>query len=64
MLAEPKCQKTAIRNRLGELSSDPKALVAAASQMLSSVTRLAGVVTLPRQSHAALSSLPPNSMLR
>src|SRR6201999_3618012 len=48
-------QITAIRNRLGELTDDPKALVAAASQMLSSVTRLAGVVTLPRQSHAALS---------
>lgn len=50
-------QVAAIRNRLGELSSDPKALVAAASQMLSSVTRLAGVVTLPRQSHAALSQI-------
>ena len=50
-------QVVAIRNRLGELSSDPKALVAAASQMLSSVTRLAGVVTLPRQSHAALSQI-------
>jgi heat-inducible transcriptional repressor len=50
-------QVLAIRNRLGELSSDPKALVAAASQMLSSVTRLAGVVTLPRQSHAALTQI-------
>jgi heat-inducible transcriptional repressor len=50
-------QIVAIRNRLGELSSDPKALIAAASQMLSSVTRLAGVVTLPRQSHAALSQI-------
>jgi heat-inducible transcriptional repressor len=47
----------AIQMRLGELSNDPKALVAAASQMLSSVTRLAGVVTLPRQSHAALSQI-------
>ena len=43
--------------RLGEHADDPKALVAAASQMLSSVTRLAGVVTLPRQSHAALSQI-------
>ena len=45
------------RARLGEHADDPKALVAAASQMLSSVTRLAGVVTLPRQSHAALSQI-------
>ena len=44
-------------SRLGEHADDPKALVAAASQMLSSVTRLAGVVTLPRQSHAALSQI-------
>jgi len=47
----------AIQSRLGQHADDPKALVAAASQMLSSVTRLAGVVTLPRQSHAALSQI-------
>jgi heat-inducible transcriptional repressor len=47
----------AIQTRLVEHADDPKALVAAASQMLSSVTRLAGVVTLPRQSHAALSQI-------
>jgi heat-inducible transcriptional repressor len=47
----------AIQTRLGEHVNDPKALVAAASQMLSTVTRLAGVVTLPRQSHAALSQI-------
>ena len=47
----------AIQTRLVEHSEDPKALVAAASQMLSSITRLAGVVTLPRQSHAALSQI-------
>ena len=47
----------AIQSRLGEHGDDPKALVAAASQMLSAVTRLAGVVTLPRQSHAALSQI-------
>jgi len=46
-----------IRNRLGEHADDPKAIVAAASKMLSSVTRLAGVVTLPRQSHASLSQI-------
>jgi heat-inducible transcriptional repressor len=47
----------AIQSRLGEHANDPKALVAAASQLLSSVTRLAGVVTLPRQSHAELSQI-------
>ena len=47
----------AMQSRLVEHAEDPKALVAAASQMLSSITRLAGVVTLPRQSHAALSQI-------
>lgn len=47
----------AIQTHFGEHSADHKALVAAASQMLSSVTRLAGVVTLPRQSHSALSQI-------
>ncbi|MBL8270635.1 heat-inducible transcriptional repressor HrcA [Steroidobacter sp.] len=47
----------AIQTRFGEHTADHKALVAAASQMLSSVTRLAGVVTLPRQSHSALSQI-------
>jgi heat-inducible transcriptional repressor len=46
-----------IQLRLGQHADDPKALVGAASKMLSSVTRLAGVVTLPRQSHAALSQI-------
>lgn len=46
-----------IQTRLGEPFDNPKALVAAASKMLSSVTRLAGVVTLPRQSHLALSQI-------
>ena len=47
----------AIQSRLGEHAHDPKAIVAAASQLLSSVTRLAGVVTLPRQNHASLSQI-------
>jgi heat-inducible transcriptional repressor len=47
----------AMQSRFGEHSTDHKALIAAASQMLSSVTRLAGVVTLPRQSHSALSQI-------
>ena len=46
-----------IQQRLGQHVDDPKALVGAASKMLSSVTCLAGVVTLPRQSHAALSQI-------
>lgn len=46
-----------IEARLGQHADDPKALVAAASQLLSNVTRLAGLVTLPRQSHAALSQI-------
>jgi len=46
-----------IQARLGERFDNPKALVAAASKMLSSVTRLAGVVTLPRQSSLALSQI-------
>ncbi len=36
---------------------DPKALVTAASQMISSLTHLAGVVTVPRETHAALSQI-------
>lgn len=47
----------AIQTRLDEHTDDPKALVAAASQLLSSVTHLAGVVTLPRQSQASLSQI-------
>ncbi len=38
-------------------AGDPKALVTAASQMISSLTHLAGVVTVPRESHAALSQI-------
>jgi heat-inducible transcriptional repressor len=46
-----------IQNHLGQHADDPKALVAAASQLLSNVTRLAGLVTLPRQTHLALSQI-------
>jgi heat-inducible transcriptional repressor len=46
-----------IQSRLGKHADDPKSLVAVASKMLSSVTSLAGLVTLPRQSHAALSQI-------
>ncbi|MET0986495.1 MAG: heat-inducible transcriptional repressor HrcA [Steroidobacteraceae bacterium] len=46
-----------IQQLLGQHADDPKALVGVASRMLSSVTRLAGVVTIPRQSHAALTQI-------
>jgi heat-inducible transcriptional repressor len=45
------------RRRLDEHSDDPKAMVGAASRMLSSVTGMAGLVTLPRPSHVALSHI-------
>src|SRR6185295_19780080 len=38
-------------------ASDPKALVAAASQLVSGLTQLAGVVTVPRETHASLSQI-------
>ena len=47
----------ALRRRLGERADDPRALVASASQLLSSFTRLAGLVTVPRQAHAAVSQI-------
>jgi len=40
-----------------EHDRDPKALVAVASQVLSSITHLAGVVTVPRQPHQSLSQI-------
>jgi heat-inducible transcriptional repressor len=46
-----------IQRGFGQVADDPKALVAAASKMLSSVTQLAGLVTLPRASHAALTQI-------
>jgi heat-inducible transcriptional repressor len=42
---------------LGTHTDSPKSLVSAASQVLSSITRLAGVVTVPRQAHVALSQI-------
>ena len=38
-------------------AGDSKALVTAASQMVSSLTHLAGVVTVPREAHASLSQI-------
>jgi heat-inducible transcriptional repressor len=40
-----------------EHDRDPKTLVAVASQVLSSITHLAGVVTIPRQPHQSLSQI-------
>jgi heat-inducible transcriptional repressor len=47
-----------LRRRLDdEEGRDPKALVSVASQVLSSLTHLAGVVTIPRQPHQSLSQI-------
>jgi heat-inducible transcriptional repressor len=46
-----------LQRRLEEHSDEPQTLVATASQMLSTITRLAGVVTLPRQAQAAVSQI-------
>ncbi|HEX7373956.1 MAG TPA: heat-inducible transcriptional repressor HrcA, partial [Steroidobacteraceae bacterium] len=58
-------QPSSLDNVIDELSRrldeeenrDPKALVSVASQVLSSLTHLAGVVTIPRQPHQALSQI-------
>ena len=48
----------ALRRRLDEEPErDPKAIVAVASQVLSSITHLAGVVTVPRVPHQSLSQI-------
>jgi len=46
-----------LQRALGAHTDSPKSLVSAASQVLSSITRLAGVVTVPRQAHVALSQI-------
>jgi len=47
-----------LRQQIGHaLSADPKALIASASQLLSNVTRLAGVVTVPRPKVAAITQI-------
>jgi heat-inducible transcriptional repressor len=46
-----------LQRRLEEHHSEPKALVAAASQVLSAITQLAGVVTIPRQAHTAVTQI-------
>lgn len=46
-----------IRRQLDNPHESSKALIAAASQLLSSVTRLAGVVTLPRTEQASITQI-------
>src|SRR5262245_28960099 len=46
-----------LQRRLEEHSDEPKALVAVASQVLSTITHLAGVVTLPRQPQAPVTQI-------
>jgi len=46
-----------LQRRFEARADDPKALVASASQFLSSFTRLAGVVTVPRSPHASLTQV-------
>jgi heat-inducible transcriptional repressor len=45
------------RRLVDEPDRDPKAIVSVASQVLSSLTHLAGVVTVPRQPHPSLSQI-------
>jgi heat-inducible transcriptional repressor len=45
------------RRQLDASRDEPKALVAAASQLLSNVTQLAGVVTLPRAQQASITQI-------
>jgi len=46
-----------LQRRLGEHQDEPNSLVATASQLLSTITHLAGVVTIPRQPHATISQI-------
>jgi heat-inducible transcriptional repressor len=46
-----------LKRQLENARDDPKALVAAASQLISNVTHLAGVVTLPRTQQASITQI-------
>ena len=46
-----------LERRFGANADDPRALISSASQLLSSFTQLAGVVTIPRQAHAAVTQI-------
>jgi heat-inducible transcriptional repressor len=54
-LQEPELQE--LRRALEDVQDEPRSLVATASRLLSNVTHLAGVVTLPRQPQAAVSQI-------
>jgi heat-inducible transcriptional repressor len=46
-----------VEQRFGVRTDDPRQLVASASQFLSNFTNLAGVVTVPRQTHSAVTQI-------
>jgi heat-inducible transcriptional repressor len=46
-----------LQDRFGASADDPRQLVATASQFLSNFTQLAGVVTVPRHTHAAVTQI-------
>lgn len=46
-----------LQRRLAQHENEPTSLVATASQLLSTITHLAGVVTIPRQAHASVSHI-------
>jgi heat-inducible transcriptional repressor len=46
-----------LERRFGASSDDPRALISSASQLLSNFTQLAGVVTIPRPAHAAVTQI-------
>jgi heat-inducible transcriptional repressor len=46
-----------LAQQLGDRTDDPRQLVSSASQLLSKITSLAGVVTVPRQTHAAVTQI-------
>jgi len=54
-LQEPELRE--LRRALGDVPDEPRSLVTTASRLLSNVTHLAGVVTLPRQPQAAVSQI-------
>lgn len=54
-LSPPKDDELArFRQRLQEAAGDPQALASSVSSLLSMLTKLAGVVTVPRRAHSAL----------
>lgn len=46
-----------LAQQLGDRTDDPRQLVSSASQILSKITSLAGMVTVPRQTHAAVTQI-------